>query len=63
MLARPVQIPTEARFSAMNSLISAASSFVKRPDERPAEIVWFEYSGLMVEKRSDCVAVVDMKEG
>ena len=57
MFARPVQMPTEARFSAMNSRIKEASSEVKSPDARSDAIVWFEYSGLMVEKNSDCVSV------
>jgi len=53
----PVQIPTEARFSAMNSRIKAASSAVKSPYATPDAIAWLEYPGLIVAKISDCVMV------
>jgi len=41
----------------MNSRMRAASSEVKSPDARPDAITLFEYSGLTVEKNSDCESV------
>ena len=39
------------------SRIRPASSGVNSPEARPDAIAWFEYSGLMVAKISDCVRV------